>query len=466
MKVFLFWLCWFNFLMLLCPAKAWAYLDPGTGSMLLSALVGLSATAFFMAKNIWEKLVNVFFRLTGTNPPDTGGHGMVFYSEGAQYWSTFKPVLEALDKSPAEILKNKPVLYLSSGKNDPGLSHPFKNVEARYIGEGSRAFAVLGMLEADLCVLTTPGLDVLQIKRSPGVKHFAHLVHAVTDMSTYKLYSFDWYDSILCSGKHQMKSLRYLEKLRGTPKKKLLPTGCPYLDVMDEAFKEARTKNLDKKDDDLAKPNKAIGKNDSAIDQTNKAKVGAGKKTVLIAPTWGPNGLLRKFGSDIAKGLAEEDFKVLIRPHPQSFTSEKELMDKIKKELERYPQISWDRAPSGQKAMLESDILVSDLSGIVFDYAFGLEKPVITVSFDLDLRGYDGNDLPWQPWEVDILPKLGGQLKAGELDKLPALVNSLLGDSSFTDKIRSLRDESVYNYANTGAIAADQLMEILKEMAD
>lgn len=66
------------------------------------------------------------------------------------------------------------------------------------------------MLEADVCVLTTPGLDVLQIHRSPGVRHYAHLVHSATDMAIYKLFSFDWFDSVLCSGPHQMRSLRAL----------------------------------------------------------------------------------------------------------------------------------------------------------------------------------------------------------------------------------------------------------------
>ena len=40
---------------------AWAYLDPGTGSMIISAIVGLFATVGLALKTYWYK-VKAFFR--------------------------------------------------------------------------------------------------------------------------------------------------------------------------------------------------------------------------------------------------------------------------------------------------------------------------------------------------------------------------------------------------------------------
>ena len=39
---------------------AWAYLDPGTGSMIISAIVGLLATAGLAIKTYWYKIKAVF----------------------------------------------------------------------------------------------------------------------------------------------------------------------------------------------------------------------------------------------------------------------------------------------------------------------------------------------------------------------------------------------------------------------
>lgn len=49
-------------------APAYAYLDPGTGSMILSAVVGLVATLGLALKTYWYKLRN-FFRPADEEEP-------------------------------------------------------------------------------------------------------------------------------------------------------------------------------------------------------------------------------------------------------------------------------------------------------------------------------------------------------------------------------------------------------------
>ncbi|MDH3511341.1 MAG: hypothetical protein OER85_10865 [Gammaproteobacteria bacterium] len=48
-------------LLMLAP-PAWAYLDPSTGSMILSAIVGLFATLALAVKTYWYKLKSLFRR--------------------------------------------------------------------------------------------------------------------------------------------------------------------------------------------------------------------------------------------------------------------------------------------------------------------------------------------------------------------------------------------------------------------
>lgn len=433
------WLCCLLATCLLCPPSAQAYLDPGTGSMLLSALVGIAATLFFMLKSFYYKAAGLFFRLSGVSAPAGTDKDIIFYCEGRQYWNTFRPVLEAM-----EALGQRAV-YLTSDPEDPGLSFPWQHGTARYIGAGSRAFAVLNMLEADVCVLTTPGLDVLQIRRSPGVRHYAHLVHSITDMAIYKLFSFDYFDSVLCAGPHQIRSLRALEALRGTQPKLLLETGCPYMDVLAA---------------DLA----TAGARQTGPGKTPRSGIPAGQNShrphILVAPTWGRNGLLSRFGLSLLKPLADAGFPLTVRPHPQSFTSEKALMDELQKALSGYSDVFWDRAPNGFDAMQRSDVLVSDLSGIVFDYAFILERPVITVQFQPDLRGLDAADLPWPAWELEIIPQLGAQIQPDAIDTLPGLIASLPEPESFAAHARALREQSMYNFRGTGHAAAQQLCAV------
>ena len=61
--------------LLTVSTPAWAYLDPGTGSMIISAIVGLFATVGLAVKTYWYKLKGLFRRdapvaeTTSVEPP-------------------------------------------------------------------------------------------------------------------------------------------------------------------------------------------------------------------------------------------------------------------------------------------------------------------------------------------------------------------------------------------------------------
>lgn len=140
-------------------------------------------------------------------------------------------------------------------------------------------------------------------------------------------------------------------------------------------------------------------------------------------------------------------------------------MDDLQTALAGYPNVTWDRAPSGFAAMLHSDALISDLSGIVFDYAFVLERPVVTVRFTPDIRGLEAGDLPWPAWELDILPELGARIEPEDIAALPKVIAALPERAAFREQMRALRQSSLYNYRSTGSIAARQLIDIQKGLS-
>ena len=352
------------FLLTSLAQPAFAYLDPGSGSMLVAGLVGLLASLLFFLKGLYYKSRRTVSGLLGkTAAHDRANrHQLVFYSEGRQYWSTFKPVIDEL------VSRREGCVYLTSDEGDPGLLNSSELVSTKYIGAGTKAYAYLTVLEADVCAMTTPGLDVLQIKRSKGVKHYAYLTHAPTDLATYKQYAFDYYDSVLISGDHQGKSIRKLEELRGTRRKLLTKTGCLYYDEMEKQSKELR--------------------------ELRTMPDSEQRLSVLVAPTWGLNGLLRKFGTRILVPLLEKRWNLILRPHPQSATSEKEMLDSLRQELRQYDNLQWDHDRDGTQSMARADVMVSDLSGVAFDFAFVFEKPVITLQYDMNKLGLEAAICP------------------------------------------------------------------------
>ena len=427
------------FLLIIC-FPAFCYIDPGTGSMLLYAIVGISAALLFAFKGYFYKLRS---KITGKGyslDSDLSEYDFVFYSESKVYWNVFCPVLENLDKY------GKKCIYLTSSNDDAGLSYKADNIKSKYIGEGVKAATYLNNVKADILIMTTPQLDVLTLKKSKKVKHYSYIFHAPTDVGIYAKFAFDNFDSVLCVGNHQVGNIREFEKKRNTIPKKLFETGYPYYDVL---LKKEHLMRLDKPAITLAV---------SSGQEKNQ------KPVVLVAPTWGSNGLLARFGFNILKPLLTEKYKVILRPHPQMYISQKKLIEEIKEESKNYPNLVWDEKPSGEDSMNESDILMSDLSGIIFDYSFVYKKPVISIDAPVISAGLELEDMNQDElWELNVRGKLGKLVKEEEISSLPACVEDLL--ASFNkENIENIINESIYNFGNAGDVAAKQLIGIKENL--
>lgn len=404
---------------LLEPQAAHAYLDPGTGSMLLSVFVGLISGVYFVIRKLPSTLRSLFFRLTGKT--DALKHStLTFYAESAAYWTTFRPILVALEKLGVQSS------YLTSDEKDPVFASGLKCVHPRFIGKSNTAYTALGFLQTKVLVLTTPGIDVLQIRRSPGVGRYVHVVHAVGDIHTYKLFSFDYYDAVYCAGPGQVKSLRALEALRGTRPKELPQLGCPYLDGLVERARKATSPE---------------------------------EGTVIVAPTWGRNGLLTRTGAMIPKMLAQAGFRVILRPHPQSFVSEPELMEQLAQELSPFDNVQWDRHPDGFASLSRAQLMVSDISGVIFDFAFVFLRPVVSVGAGPLKDGFEAWEIPHEAWEMSALDTLGKRILPGEENSVVDAVRSLLAsEDRAREKILSLREQNVVNFGEAGMPIAKALV--------
>ena len=267
------------------------YIDPGTGSMLFTILIGILGAFRYVFKSWFVKLR--FFLSGGRKTKDDGDKlPLVIFSEGKQYWNFFNPVCKELEARGVE------TVYMTASEEDPALKNEYKNIRTEFIGSGNKAFAKLNFLNADIVLATTPGLDVYQWKRSREVKSYIHMFHAAGDVTLYRMFGIDYYDSLLISGDYQEKQIRDLESLRNLPAKEIVKVCIPYMDEMMFRFKK----------------NPAVAKKDSKV-------------TVLLAPSWGPSAILSKYGKKIIDVLLETGYHIIVRPHPQSFTSEKELME-------------------------------------------------------------------------------------------------------------------------------------------
>ena len=182
------------------------YIDPGTGSMLFTILIGLIGTAFYAFRMM---LIKIKFKMSGGKAEYSDEKiPFAIFSDDKRYWNIFEPICREFEK------RGKDIVYMTASEDDPALNCEFKHVKAQFIGDGNKAFAKLNFLKANILFSTTPGLDVYQWKRSKEVDYYVHIAHAANDITLYRMFGIDYYDAILLSGEYQANNIRQLEEIR------------------------------------------------------------------------------------------------------------------------------------------------------------------------------------------------------------------------------------------------------------
>ncbi len=394
------------------------YIDPGTGSMLVSVLIGIMATLFFVFRAVLNK-IKFFFTGRKGMEADSSYKPFVIYNEGRQYYDLFHPIVLEFEK------RGLPLCYLTSMKDDPTLHDKYDHVKAEYIGDGNRAYARLNILSAGIVVLTTPNLDVFQMKRSRNVKHYSHLPHSLG--MEYCLFGLDYFDSVLVSGTVQEPEIRMLEAKRHLPAKEIVTVGCVYLDE--------------------------LAKKISGLPEEKEKHF-----TVLLSPTWGVNGLLGKYGAELLDPLAETGWRIIVRPHPQSKKSEPEMLAALQERYRNRKNVEWDFERENIRSMKKSDIMISDYSGIIFDYSFLFGKPVIYANGEVDLRSYDAHDLDVEPWIFSAIRKIGVELKKEDFADIKHVIEGV-SESGRLSEARETAGQTAWMYRGLSAVRTVDYLE-------
>ena len=407
-------------LFIIIQSSLFCYIDPGTGSLLFSALFGIIGTLFFLSKVLLIKLKTFSFADKINKKENISKAKIIIYGEDKRYYNVFKPIIEEL------INLEIPTIYYSSSEDDKIFEIKSDFLKSEFIGTGNKAYAKLNFIEADICLMTTPNLDVFQLKRSKGVKKYVHITHSSAETSTYCLYSLDFFDAVFLNGEHQIRDIRELENKRNTIIKDLYVVGNPYLDELSK-MKETITK------------------------ENNN------KKTILIAPSWGMNCLFRRFGEKLLDNIVNSDYNIIIRPHPQSLISDKDIIDKFQNRYKDKNNVEWDFNRVNIYSLSKADIMISDFSGVIFDYAFLFEKPVIIPSFTFDKRGTDAIEIDEEVWTFETIPKISFKLDENNFSNISQIIEDSINNETLKNNILKAKEEA-YMYEGQASKRAAQFL--------
>jgi len=354
---------------------------------------------------------------------------IVFYSENEYDFIFFKSIVEKLTQE-----YDTKICYVTSSKTDPMLNCNDKNILPFYIGDGVAHKNFFINLKATILIMTMPDLETFHIKRSKVYPvHYVYIFHSLNSTQrAYRSTAFDNFDTIFCTGNYQIIEIQERERKFNLKKKKLVKHGYGRLDALI-----------------------------NQVQNTNIKKDISTNKVVLVAPSWGANGLIETKGQEIVHLLLNSGFDVILRPHPMTIKKSNKVIQKIEKEFKDNLNFKLETDIRNMESWFLCDCMISDLSGAAIEYAFAFEKPILYVITPEKI--VQEIEIGLVPLEEKIRTEIGEIVSLSQLSLIPSKINQfLLSQNKFKEKIQKIRGETVFNIGNSGDQGAKHLLELKK----
>lgn len=359
---------------------------------------------------------------------------IVFYSEKSGYYKYYQNIIEYILANSQETIH-----YVTSDPKDIVFGLTSERFSTYYIGN-KRIISFMLKMDSNVVVMTTPDLDKYFIKKSLVRKdiEYIYFPHGVSSPnSSLRTGALDNFDTCFVEGPRAEAEIRAIEKLHGTKEKRLIPWGSGVLENMIKSY-EGEKHNYDKKD-----------------------------STILIAPSWQDDNIVDTCAIELIESLLDTGCHVVLRPHPQYMRYGKERMDEIDEHFANQDGFSLQRDFSSNETVYNADLLVTDWSGIAFEYAFATLKPVLFINTPMKVMNPEWKEITNVPLDIAIRSEVGMNIEPANVSEACSIAVELLSKTeSYREKNRALREKEIYNLTGCGEIGGRYVLEANKRVDD
>jgi len=361
---------------------------------------------------------------------------LVFYSESNGYYKYFRGIIEWLIDNT-----NITIHYVTSDINDGifDLSKKIEQIKSYYIGE-YKLITFMMKMDADIVVMTMPDLDNYHIKRSIVKKDIEYIFvpHSMCSLNlTMRTASIDHFDTVFLTGKHQREETRKTEAAYHLPEKKLIDWGYCLLDQMRSDYKQFVYQRMKR------------GKQEGGL--------------ILIAPSWQKDNILDTCLNELLESLCGKGYKIVVRPHPQHVRLEPEKMERLMKHFSDNNDIEFQVDFSGEDVVFSADIMITDWSGIAFEYAFTTYKPVLFIDTPIKIMNPEYKKIDTEPFNLWIREIIGKVILPDEAGNVFEVISNMIKNSEvYRENIKKYAYEYVYNLDESGKIGGRYIANEIK----
>ncbi len=362
---------------------------------------------------------------------------VVFYSEKSGFWKYFRDTAEELLKQ-----SNVRIHYVTNDPDDQvfRIAEKEPRILPYYIGP-KKIITLMMKMDADIVVMTTPDLESFHIKRSYVRKDIEYIYTPHDPMSVHMSFregAMDHFDTVFCVGPQQVREIRKTEEVYGLPAKTLVEFGYPLLDDLRAEGADALPSEKD------------------------------GIQRVLIAPSWNEDNILDSCIDGLLERLPAEGRIVTVRPHPEYV---KRYGPKLESLMNRWADktgegLRFETDFSSNRSMEEADVLITDWSGIAYEYSYARERPTLFINTKMKAPNPNWERIGITPLEIALRDRIGRSLNKDELDRVNGVIAEMTRDpEAWREQIRRVREENIFHPGESGKTGAAYIVRRLTEAA-
>ena len=183
-----------------------------------------------------------------------------------------------------------------------------------------------------------------------------------------------------------MREIRETEKVYHLPEKRLIPCGYCQLDDLRRNFHPGEQHIV---------------------------------KRILIAPSWQEDNLLDSCIDTLLEQLMGQGYEITVRPHPEYVKRYGNRMELLMKRYESVTgtELQFETDFSSNASIWTSDLLITDWSGIAYEFSYTTERPTLFVNTKLKMMNPNWENIGITPLEISLRDQIGVSLEKTELNR-------------------------------------------------
>ena len=195
-----------------------------------------------------------------------------------------------------------------------------------------------------------------------------------------------------------------------------------------------------------------------------KAVQSSKQKKILIAPSWQEGNIVDTCLDLILDNLGNRGYQITVRPHPQHVRHRKEYMEQLKHRYADNTDIVIQTDFSSNSTVFEADLMITDWSGIAYEYAYTTQKPVLFINTPMKVMNPEYQKIDVVPLNISLRSEIGSSLDLNCLNEIGTYVEQLLDRKDvYYDKIGAFIREYVYNLGCSASVGGQYIVKSLQD---